>query len=65
MGRTSSAVKNRYNEKSYDMIHIVVKKGEKDRYKAVAEKMGLSLSQFFVQAAEKYTAEFPTETKDA
>jgi len=46
------------------MIHIVVKKGEKDRYKAIAEKMGLSLSQFFVQAAEKYAADAKdTETE--
>lgn len=56
MGKTSSAVKNRYANKTYDSIRVLVKKGEKDRYKQIADKMGLSLSQLFVQAADEYIA---------
>ena len=42
--RTSSAVKNRYNEKAYDRINLVVHKGEKDRIKEAAEKNGESVN---------------------
>ncbi len=42
--RTSSAVKNRYNEKAYDRINLVVPKGEKDRIKEAAEKNGESVN---------------------
>lgn len=42
--RTSSAVKNRYNEKAYDRINLVVHKGAKDRIKTAAEKNGESVN---------------------
>ena len=42
--KTSSAVKNRYNEKAYDRINFVVPKGEKDRIKAAAVKTGESVN---------------------
>jgi predicted HicB family RNase H-like nuclease len=42
--RTSAAVKNRYNDKAYDRIALVVPKGEKDRIKAAAEKNGESVN---------------------
>lgn len=42
--RTSSAVKNRYNEKAYDRINFVVPKGEKDRIKEAAKKTGESVN---------------------
>lgn len=54
MGKTSAEVKNRYNAKNYDMVRVLVKKGEKERYKKIAEEMGLSLSQLFVKAVEEY-----------
>ncbi len=56
MGKTSAAVKNRYNAKTYDHINVLVKKGEKERYKKIAEEKGLSLSQLFVNAVEEYLA---------
>lgn len=56
MGKTSAAVKNRYANKTYDQVRVLVKKGEKDRYKKIAEEMGLSLSQLFVKAVEEYLA---------
>ncbi len=61
MGKTSASVKNRYNAKTYDVLRVLVKKGEKDRYKAIAEKMGMSLSQLFVKAAEDYITAHPTD----
>ncbi|MBO5041013.1 MAG: hypothetical protein J6D09_07960 [Clostridia bacterium] len=38
MGKTSAAVKNRYNEKAYDRINLTVDKGTKDIIKAHADK---------------------------
>ncbi len=54
--KTSAAVKNRYAAKTYDTVRVLVKKGEKDRYKEAADKMGVSLSQLFVQAVEEFLA---------
>lgn len=50
MGKTSAKVKNRYNAKAYDRIYLNVKKGEKDRLKAHAEKHGESLNEFINRA---------------
>lgn len=53
MGKTSSAVKNRYNNKAYDRITIMPKKGSKDRYKAYAESQGKSLTALIVELLER------------
>lgn len=46
MGKTSAAVKNRYNEKAYDRINLTVPKGEKEVIKAHAESQGESVNAF-------------------
>ncbi|MCL2054091.1 MAG: antitoxin [Oscillospiraceae bacterium] len=46
MGKTSAAVKNRYAAKAYDRITTLVKKGEKEKIKAHAEKLGKSLNAY-------------------
>ena len=46
MGKTSAAVKNRYNDKAYDRINLIVPKGQKDVIKAYAESKGESLNGF-------------------
>lgn len=43
---TSAEVKNRYNEKAYDRIGLMVYKGEKDKVKQRAESLGLSVSGY-------------------
>ncbi|MBQ8382141.1 MAG: antitoxin [Clostridia bacterium] len=50
MGKTSSAVKNRYNEKAYDRIAIVVPKGQKQIIKNFADANGMSVNAFIQQA---------------
>lgn len=50
MGRTSSAAKNRYNEKAYDRITIVVPKGQKSTVEAAAKKDGDSVNQYIIGA---------------
>lgn len=46
MGKTSSAVKNRYNAKAYDAIPLRVPKGRKAEIKAYAEAQGESVNGF-------------------
>ena len=53
MGKTSSAVKNRYNDKAYDRINLVVPKGKKEEIKAFAEANGESVNAFINRAIEE------------
>ena len=46
MGKTSNAVKDRYNAKTYDDIRLRVPKGEKDRIQAFAEANGETVNGF-------------------
>ena len=46
MGKTSTASKQKYNDKAYDRIALTVKKGEKDIIKAYAESKGMSLNGY-------------------
>lgn len=57
MGKTSAAAKNRWNEKNYDRINLVVPKGEKDIIKAHAQNMGDSSTNEFIKRAIKTTME--------
>ncbi len=48
---------DRYISKHYDHIAIRVPKGERDRYKALAARLGVSVNQLFVQAVERFIAD--------
>ena len=50
MGRTSSAVKDRYNAKAYDEMKVRVMKGNTERIPAHAEAQGESLNAFISRA---------------
>ena len=52
MGKTSTASKQKYNEKAYDRIALTVRKGEKDRLKAHAVQQGETLNGFINRAIE-------------
>ena len=53
MGKTSSAVKNRYNAKAYDRIVLAVPKGKKEIWQAHAVKRGVSLTKLITILVEK------------
>lgn len=53
MGRTSAEVKNRYNEKAYDRIAVVVPKGQKEVIKAYAAEQGESVNAFINRLIEQ------------
>ena len=42
----------KYNKENYDEIKLRVPKGDKDKYKSMAEKEGKSLNQFIIDCVE-------------
>lgn len=59
MGKTSSKVKNRYNEKVYDRITLVVPKGKKEALQAYAASQGESLNAFINRAIAETISKAP------
>ena len=53
MGRTSSAVKDRYNAKAYDEIKVRVPKGKKDIVQDHAARMKESVNAFINRAIDE------------
>jgi len=46
MGKTSVAVKEKYNKKAYEDIRLRVKKGQKEIIQARADELGKSLNGY-------------------
>lgn len=59
MGKTSSKVKNRYNEKVYDRITLVVPKGKKEELQVYAASQGESLNAFINRAIAETISKTP------
>lgn len=53
MGKTSAAVKNRYNNKTYDRINLTVKKGNKAIIQEHAKSQGESTNEFINRAIDE------------
>ncbi len=60
MGKTSAAVKNRWNDKAYDRINLTVPKGQKTLIQEHAASQEESMNGF-IQRAIKETMERDTE----
>lgn len=54
VSKKQQACVSRYRSKHYDHISITVPKGERERYKALAARLGLSVNQLFIQAVEGF-----------
>ena len=54
---TSSAVKNRYNKKTYTQISVSVKKDIAERYKAKCKADGITISEPLHKAINAYLGE--------
>lgn len=50
----------RYRDKQ-EFIQLRVQQGERDRYKRLAEKLGVSVNQLFLQAVEEFISEHIAE----
>lgn len=57
MTKRQTIASAKYNAKTYEEIKLRVKIGEKDRYKSLAARLGLSVNQLFVQAVEQYISD--------
>lgn len=53
MGKTSAEVKERYNKKVYEDIRLRVKKGEKEKIQARADKLQKSINGYIVDLIEE------------
>lgn len=53
-GHTSSAVRTRYNTKTYDQIAIRVPKGQREIIKAAADREGKSMAEYICAALTAY-----------
>ena len=53
--RTSSAVKQRYNEKTYTQWNCMLKKEEFAEMEALRKSLGLSRREFLLMLAKRYT----------
>lgn len=54
MTKRQTIASAKYNAKTYEEIKLRVKIGEKDRYKALAARLGISVNQLFVQSVERF-----------
>lgn len=52
--KKQQACVTRYVAAHYDQIKITVPKGERERYKALAARLGISVNQLFIQSVEQY-----------
>ena len=64
-GKTSNESKRKYNEKAYDRIQLVVKKGKKEEIKAYAENHGYSLNSFVNEAIDEKMQQHTTDSSAA
>lgn len=54
MGKTSSAVKDRYNAKAYDPLTVRLPKGMKDIFKNICQQNNDSMNNVIVKAVKEY-----------
>lgn len=54
MSNSATKAKNKYNSKAYDRIGLMLPKGKGDEWKAEAQKRGLSLNAFVIEAVKSY-----------
>lgn len=58
MAKTSSVVKNRWNEKNYDRITVMAPKGKKEEWTKIAKDKGFKgLSGYIIDCINKMTKE--------
>lgn len=62
--KKQQACVTRYVSNHYDKITVTVPKGERDRYKTLAARLGISVNQLFVQAVEQFIADNIDELDD-
>lgn len=54
-GTSATRAKNKYNAQNYDRLYPYVKKGRKAVYEEAAQKAGMTLNEFMIEAIEEKT----------
>ncbi len=62
--KKQQACVTRYVSSHYDKITVTVPKGDRDRYKALAARLRISVNQLFIQSVEKYIEDNITDLSD-
>lgn len=65
MGKTSTAAKNKYNEKAYDRVNLTMPKGQKETVRQFAESQGLSLNGYINKLITENMNGHQSETQTA
>ena len=53
--KSQNKATQKYQRENLEQVRFWVRKGEKDKYKKLAERAGLSLAELLRQAVEEYT----------
>lgn len=53
MGNPATNAKNKYNKKKYDQFLLTMVKGDKERYREIAQLHDKSLNAYIIQAIEE------------
>lgn len=54
--KSQNKATQKYQRENLEQVRFWVRKGEKDRYKQIAEKANMSLAELLRNAIEEYTA---------
>lgn len=54
MGNKATEAKNRWNRNNYDQFLLTMKKGDKERYRHLADMEDVSLNAYIIRAIEEY-----------
>ena len=56
-GTPATKAKNKWNKKNYDQFLLTTQKGDKERYRALAEMEDMSLNAYIIRAIEEYISQ--------
>ncbi len=54
MGNKATEAKRRWNKNNYDQFLLTMPKGDKNRYRALADIENMSLNAYIIRAIEEY-----------
>lgn len=55
-GNPSTKAKNKWNKQNYDQFLLTMPKGNKEKYRSLAEMENMSLNAYIIRAIEKYNS---------
>ena len=53
-GTAATKAKNRWNKNNYDQFLLTMPKGDKERYRTLADSEDMSLNAYIIRAIEEY-----------